>query len=620
MKVSSRVWLLVAVVVPCVVVAWLNGWFVWNHFVEGAFLHDSGWYSYIVWHDGVLPKNPVVAEGLPDYYGIHVSPLVSTASVLSYLVPLDRVRWYCLFQASLYAPLAGAAVLLVKERRRLVDAFAVAGTALAFALSGQVVQCVRYPHFEIFVVVGIAFMLVGLATGRTKLAWAGLFVAAATREDGGFHAAFFCAAVVASDLTGRPFPVRRKTVITMFVVATLASLLAFVLQKAFFQTANLFRREYLGEPAYAHVTAAEMWRRTKLFFDHSAFIAFPMMGTFAVAFIQRDRRYLLGWAVELPWLLLNLFAHQGAKFQFTIYTGFPFVGSFFWVGAYALVARRDGDSTRSPLAALATISLLSTCGLFFSDPGGLSSILRFGVRPVETPSRPIESFIERLRRDPNVAGRPLVDPAIASWSLESIGPEQFFFRTWMIPNFDDKDGAIFYANGEWRSHLLWFLGRSPFEQCGHPRDTPLYVCVRSGRSLPDGFVEDSPLTQSLEAAPPARHVHDGFNVEPHPTGALAVYGPHATLPRGTYTVTWHLRWGVCIGSTNARAGFDTVSGSRQFTGRRVEEPVAVLAETFSLAEETSRIEFRAWAGRCAYAIDRVDLRASEVLPLETRPD
>lgn len=619
MKVSSRVWLLVAVVVPCVVVAWLNAWFVWNHFVEGAFLHDSGWYSYIVWRDGVLPKNPVVAEGLPDYYGIHVSPLVSTASVLSYLVPLDRVRWYCLFQASLYAPLAGAAVLLVKERTRLVDAFAVAGTALAFALSGQVVQCVRYPHFEIFVVVGIAFMLAGLATGRSKLAWAGLFVAAATREDGGFHAAFFCAAVVASDLSGRPFPVRRKTVITMFVVATLASVLAFVFQKTFFQTANLFRREYLGEPAYAHLTAAEVWRRTKLFFDRSAFIAFPMMGTFAVAFIRRDRRYLLGWAVELPWFLLNLFAHQEAKFQFTIYTGFPFIGSFFWVGAYAFVARRDDESPRSPLAALATISLLSTCGIFFSDAGGLPTVLRVGIGPVQTPRRPIEAVAEALRRDPDVYGRVAIDPSVSAWSLESAKPSQSFFHTWQIASFDDKDGTIFYATGAWRGRLQWFLARSPFEKCGHPRDTPLYMCARKDHPLPAGFVEDSPLTQALIPTPQAIHVHDGFNVDAHPHGALAVYGPFMTLPKGTYTVTWHFRWGVCLQTPNARGGLDVISGPHLLAGHRMEEPEATVALQFSLAAETNDIELRAWAGRCAYAIDRVDFGAAEVPPMESAP-
>lgn len=622
MKLHPRLWLLVAAVFPCVVVAWLNAWFVWNHFVQGAYLHDSGWYSYIVWHNGLLPKNPAVAEHLPDYYGIHVSPLVSIASVLSYIVPLDRVRWYCLFQAALYAPLAFAATRLVARGRRWRDALAVSGAALAFALSGQVIQCIRYPHFEIFVVVGVAFMLVGLATGRTKLAWTGLVMAVATREDGGFHAALFCAVVVLCDLSGRPFPVPRKTAVTMFAVATLASVLAFGFQKTFFQSANLFRHEYLGETAYAHVTGAEVVRRTRLFFSHASFVSFPLMGTFVIAIARRDNRYLLGWVAELPWLLLNFFAFQPAKFEFTIYTGFPFVASYFWVGVYDLVARRErgaASSPLSPLGALATVSLLSTCGVVYADPLGLPRFLERARGPVETPHQPIEAFVSSLRRDPDTYGRIVVDPSIASWTLESIRREQAAVQTWEVRNFDDLDATAFYATGIWHVRLLWFLARSPFETCGQLRDTTLFFCTRKGRPLPDGFVEASPVTQSLYAIPPARPAHDGFLVDVDPIGKLAVQGPFAVLPRGRYTVTWHLRWGVCIKSTNPVGAFDVMAGRRQLAGLRLEEPQATIEETFVLGKETRRVEIRAWSGRCAYAIDRVDFRATEVPPNEEKP-
>ena len=42
-------------------------------------------------------------------------------------------------------------------------------------------------------------------------------------------------------------------------------------------------------------------------------IVVPMLATGVIAFLRRDARYLLGWVVTLPWLMLNFTAYQDVK-------------------------------------------------------------------------------------------------------------------------------------------------------------------------------------------------------------------------------------------------------------------------------------------------------------------
>ena len=399
---GHRAWMLVACAVPTALIFWANAAYVWNHFVTGGYYHDSAWYSAIIYHAGFFQKNPGNTSTVPDYWGIHVSLLCSFTSLLSYLAPVPRVLWYALFQGAIYAPL-GTLVALTAHRahRTFLDALLVVAATVVFATNGQVVACIGYPHFEIFLAAGLCVMLVGLATGRVRLAWLGIAMAIVTREDGGFHAASFAGAAIASAWFGRPFPVSQKTLWAMAVAAFAASVACFAVQKAFFVGANLFRIEYLGDPAFHHVTAELVKKRLPLFFTEASFVAFPLLGTIAIAIVRRDARYLLGWAVELPWLLLNFFAHQELKATFTIYTGFPFIGSIFWVGVYARLSSKE--PSRGWLASLSFVSALATAGLaVVAGTGHLVNVLTKSVR-LETLSPVAGTYVHALeKRRPGV--------------------------------------------------------------------------------------------------------------------------------------------------------------------------------------------------------------------------
>jgi hypothetical protein len=462
----------------------------WNHFLQGPFLHDAGWLSTTVYRAGLLPKNPPIASGYHEFFSIHFAPVLSLGSLLSYIVPLGRVPYFCLFQAAITMPLAVALPMLIGWRghdKKVLDAILVALSAMLFALNGQIAICILFPHFEILISGGLCLLMVGLALGKSSVAWFGIILTVITREDGGLHSAGLLAAALVCDLSGKPWRVTRRKLLSMSAFALGCSVTAMVIQRLCFPSSDVFQRAYLGHPAYAHINFESFLQRFQKLFIYAGFVSYPFLATVMVAAAKRDARYALGWLVELPWWLLNLLAVEDLKSTFAIYTGFPFVGSLFWVVAYA--RRNQVDSRRRYWLVPWLFAVLSAnLGLFVRwPPTGYFHAMKSLVVPKSLPSRAIGDFASTMVKNPRAYGRLLVDPAVASWTLESIPPEDFRWHVADVRTFDGYDGVVFFAREDWASGVRRFVAHSPFKNCGRVRDTELYCCMRPERHLPPQF-------------------------------------------------------------------------------------------------------------------------------------
>lgn len=598
---GTRAWMILACGVPTALIFWTNAAYVWNHFVAGGYYHDSAWYSAIVYHAGFFQKNPGNTSTVPDYWGIHVSLLCSVTSLLSYLAPVPRVLWYALFQGAIYAPLGTLVALTIdRARRTLLDALLVVATNIVFATNGQVVACIGYPHFEIFLAAGLCVMLVGLVTGRERLAWGGLAMAVVTREDGGFHAASFAAAAIACGWLGKPFAIAQKKLWTMLAVAFVASLACFGVQKAFFVTANLFRVEYLGDSAFHHVTLDLVAKRLPLFFTEASFVAFPLVGTIAIAIARRDARYLLGYAVELPWLLLNFFAHQELKATFTIYTGFPFIGSIFWVGVYGRLTSKE--SSRGWLASLSFVSVLATLGIgLVAGRGHLVNVLvRSG--PLQSLSPAASVYVHTLEKNAAAYGELFFDSGMGAWVVDTVPERRVLFHPTYEKPWDAIVGATFYIDGTWGPDTtLELLAKSPFHRCGRAAGSPIWLCYRDGHAFPPGFEPVSIVAEHLKAHPIVRRDVEGFHVPSTPTTNIQIYGPYLKLSPGDWTATWKIQWNECIEGESPRAILDVNADGKELVARRVEHEDDALTLAFTLDQPRS-LELRTWSGRCAFVV------------------
>jgi hypothetical protein len=211
-----------------------------------------------------------------------------------------------------------------------------------------------------------------------------------------------------------------------------------------------------------------------------------LLATGLIAVAKRDARYLLGWAVELPWLLLNFLARQDLKSVFSIYTGFPFVASIFWVGAYARVANCNPQH-RYWLAPLLAVAITASLGAYVAWPSAFVRVLKSMLGPSDTPSRGIRSFSADIIQQPRAYGHLYFDPGVASWVLESIPWQDRLWGVSDVRNFAGYDGTTFFAKGLWNPHLHSFLAASPFTNCGCIKGTQVFYCSRPGRNLPPQF-------------------------------------------------------------------------------------------------------------------------------------
>ncbi len=607
---------------PVLFIFYANYCFVWNHFYAHApYLHDSGWFSYTVYRQGLMPRNPLAAGGVEYSWGWHVSLLVSLASLVSYVVPVDRVDWYCIFQGLVYAPLGLAVPALVPLSARALpapgdarrwwwlSALFVAVTNICVGFSGQVLAGVGYPHFEFLSAAGLALMLAALSVGRVRLAWVGIALSIATREDGGLHAGMLLLAVFAAGMMRRPFPITRRHLLVMLVVSFGATFLASAVQKRFFVTPNAWEVYLVGTPPYAHITWEVVKHRAVVFGDRCGFIWLPVLATAVIAAVRRDARYLLGWVAGVPWLLLNFFAKQELKSAFELYTGFPFVGSAFWVGAYARAVLGERAALRSVFAPVVAVSLSSLAGFAYSYPGPMRSLGGNVVaQQGDIDGAAMRRYARALRANPRAYGRILSDASVASWTLESIAREDILDDgLTRRADLNEFHGVTYFDQGLIGNSIYSLLIAAPFPDCGRLPSTRVVYCSRAG-ALPPGFEPSDPVASHLIVTPSGRREGQAIVVSANARPDIAFFGPFMQLASGGYQATFRISEGECRGD-GVPAAVDVHAG-RVMSTASVEPGAHEVSVSFEVAAPgpLDRVELRGWSGRCAYTVESVTVR------------
>lgn len=517
--------------------------YILNHFfVRAPLLLDSGWYSAIVYRAGLIPANPQIAcNYASSYYGVHVSPLVSAFSLLSYLAPMHRIEWYALFQAFVFVPLGIATYVLARGvepgsalRRVPITTFA----ALAFCFSGQVIALISYPHYEPAIPGLGCLVIAGLVTGRVRLAWVCLVLAACVREDAGFHTALALAPLWYLSWRGVELRASRRTVISMIAVALAASMVAILAQRLFFHSANLLRAEYFGDPAYAHLSASLLLERVRSFVGWRQVFFYPFVATVIVAAVRRDPRYLLGWAAAAPWFVFNLTAYQYAKSAFVTYTGFPFVVDMFWVYVYGAVLAPPDRRLRAGVleAVFAVVCVSSTLGLFQSPPGELNYTLRDMAISHRKDRAAVHEYVARLRSHRADFGRLVVDPPMAALALESVGPND----AW-TPGIRSVDAIAFHRETYVLDELAPDIFANGLDFCTRLAGTRLAVCTREPLP-PETFAG---LATEVFPSVFAFSYLDLPSIHVDPRGIslrdrAVVGGKLGRLPRGSYQLSFAL--------------------------------------------------------------------------------
>ena len=495
--------------------------FILNHFYGRApYLLDSGWYSSIVYRSGFVQRNPVIACNYAEtYYGVHISPLTSFFSILSYAFPIGRVEWYALFQGLTFAPLGFCVYLVVSRAVGPVSRWGTATTvlaAIAFPFSAQSLMCVGYPHYEVAIPSCVAALLACIVTGRRTLAWVFFVLALSVREDAGLHTGLaLLPLVLLHARMGKP-AFTRRALAALAVLAFVVTGLAMFTQKFFFHSANLFRAEYLGTPTFGHLNMHSLAERFHTLATNCPFITVPFIGSALIAASRRDARYLLGWGVAAPWFFINLLAHQDAKSHFDAYTGFPFLVSLFWVYLYGtMLAKTERALSRVRMGTIfAGICLASS--IFGMSPGAAIFLLKEMAIRLPGNSASVRGFAEALRTRSSDFGRLVVDYPVAALAIETVPPLRVYG-----PGVAEVDSLAFHQDAVWPAKLSADVSALGLRRCTHVIDTGLSVCRRDALPL------DMFLGIPTEEVPPllAFAANDAYGRRSAPRNGRVLNGP-----------------------------------------------------------------------------------------------
>ncbi|HTR54135.1 MAG TPA: hypothetical protein VMJ10_25760 [Kofleriaceae bacterium] len=520
--------------------------FMSNHiFARAPYILDTGLLARLVYRDGVLLAVPHIACNYADsFYELYVSPLTSLFSAVSYVVPIQRLEWFTIVQAAVYAPL-GAAVYLIASRfepgsalRRLPVTFA---AAVAFAFSGFTLSTVGFPHFEVAMPAFACLMLGAIVTGRTRLAWTFLALTAAVRQDGGFVAATTLLPLLYLSWRGVEMRPTRKRLAVMFGVAIGASVVAMVVQKLVFHPFPRLTQAYLGDPPYAHLTWSLLAARAEQFLDINKVIYFPFIATVAVAAIRRDARYLLGWAGAAPWFVFDFTAIEESKAQFFAYGLGPFMMALLWVYLYGA---QLAPAARRPRAivlegAFVVVCLASTFGAYRSHPTEVAFTARDMAVGHHINRAKVHAFVEALHDHRASLGRLRIDGPVATLAIEYVDPGEIW-----NPGATDIDALAFHIEGPAAMTVLGDLLANHLDACAHVKRTGLYLCTHD-RLPPDVFAG-----LEIEVVPPpfisADFITQHWNVIEIEDRGIAFQDDRTTegwlgiLPRGTYEWTFTL--------------------------------------------------------------------------------
>lgn len=337
-----RCFAVIAALIPFV----LHFNYIVNDFYYYGSSYDPGLLSSLIWRNDAALTTWAI-HGDSTYFAVHFSPFLALLNQLSYIVPLAKAEFYAAFMAAVYGLLSLAMYLaltsIVASRRGRVLA-GLAALSIAFSFNGAVMQGVWMPHFEYAIPAGIFMFLLFHALGRPRWAMAFFVFTLSLREDAGLHLAGVLGLLILIDYAKTRSLAAIRASAVFAGIAVLYSLAAwgmtFWLRDFLGLSGSVFQQIYTGSPPYAHLTAELLAARLKTIALEKIYLWPGLVLLAGWSVYKRNPYWLAGYAVCLPWFLLNwtaAYAYTGTlyayyAFPFVIALGFPVLAGLWQYG------------------------------------------------------------------------------------------------------------------------------------------------------------------------------------------------------------------------------------------------------------------------------------------------
>ena len=342
------------------------------HFYNGGYLLDSGVFAQLIWHNvRQLSQHVPTRE---SYYLVHVTPLLSLLSLISYAVPITKISYFCGFVACVSASYAALTAWVLNCRYfKTSTLLVVTVTSALSALSGLMLGPILYPHYEqtLCVAAGV-FAYCLLVQRNLALTVLGFGVAILTREDGGLHVGLLLLSVILAKFARVKIRVPYRQLFAYLVIAVVASAGMIAIHKSLPNSFSSFNNAFADnwESIGRLFTSDQIYLRLRYVILERPWIWVPLAVAVLFALHFRDWGYLVGYGSNVPWFVLLITADYGATSTFSLYYGFPFIIGHTWALVWAVVS---GVPRRTAVIMGLTLALGGI------HPGTLNELLRVDV-------------------------------------------------------------------------------------------------------------------------------------------------------------------------------------------------------------------------------------------------
>lgn len=511
---------------------------------DGAYLHDAGWYAWLMHDGGWLLHNPPAIDG-QSFYLNHVTPLLSVLALLTAPLPVNHVAVFACYLGTSVGLISSVCCLALQRwflpgGGGMRSALAVA-LSLLFAGNGLSLVIAHYPHIEILIpALQMCFLYLWLA-GRSRLALVPLAVGLLVREDAGFHFASLLGTMGLFGWFSAGPNSRPKRELLYAAGCCAVSLSMFTLQKVCFpNNAHLFRHIYLGEPTYAHVTGQMLAQRFALYATQRGYLWAPTLVCIAAGFVIRCAPVWLGLVAATPWVALHFLAYAAIPGSLFAYYAFPlFVGWSWLLFGPAWANQLAPTQRRGVLVLFALLSVVSLVMVQWQS--GLVSVSfdQLSFRRGLGQAGKIDRILGELQKDQAQLGRIRSDSAFISLAPHLMPP-----GAWLLPDqpFSEIDTLFFFENFMDRSYINVYASTIAGGRALRIRGTHLMILTRC--ALPpevEQQCERVPRVLLYQTLVQGEQSAEGYALSAKLNRGKALGSLFAQLPPGELTGTFTVR-------------------------------------------------------------------------------
>lgn len=303
-------------------------------FINGAYWLDAGWYTHLMGNFYFInPKSLQLSIG-KYMFSTHVYAAADLFSILLYPFHVYTPYLFSIFVSIAFGLLSVFVYMSAVDNKLYTEMMFGLFLSIVIFFSYLISSIISYPHFEIWIPVGLLWFFNFYINNKYNKAFITLLLLCLNREEAGFDVfGVFIILFLIKNLFYRKELINinlgNKGLFFCFL-AFFSSVAILFIQHVMFHGAYLFRQEYIGSPAFGNINYATIYSRIIYLIKNRVDLYGPFLLIIILSIYTKNLFFVAGYISIIPWVLINIFSARNTLAHFTSYYAYPFLYAALW--------------------------------------------------------------------------------------------------------------------------------------------------------------------------------------------------------------------------------------------------------------------------------------------------